>query len=78
MGLRVVKDVKYLATIVYYRNVGMDGLPVEPYAPNYRKTILSSEKQAGRMRIIWRLLNGNNQRLSKHGCKKAMMKFGRR
>lgn len=32
MGLRAVQDVKYLATIVYHRDVSMDGLPIEPYA----------------------------------------------
>lgn len=32
MGLRAVEDVKYLATVVYYRDVGMDSLPIEPYA----------------------------------------------
>lgn len=32
MGLRADEDVKYMTTIVYYRDVGMDGLPIEPFA----------------------------------------------
>lgn len=32
MELRAVEDVKYVATIVYYRDVDIDGIPVNPYA----------------------------------------------